>query len=511
MKKIPVIDLFAGPGGLGEGFSKYENENNSPFQIKLSVEKDKFAHKTLELRSFYHQFVYCNEEIPDEYYSFVRGEITRDQLFEQFPEKADTAKKQSLCEELGVADEIEIDDSIKEALDGEKDWVLIGGPPCQAYSLAGRSRVGGIDKKDHRVYLYEEYLRIIAFHKPAVFVMENVKGLLSAEINGERIFDKIKKDLANPDSIFPKSKSPEYRIYSLVKKLDGENSNGQPIYRNNRDFLINAEKFGIPQKRHRIILLGIRENITISDINPLKLKPEINLKDVIGDLPAIRSVISRKRTGYYFKDSKKRYSYEKIENSFDVWKSHLRSFQKELKISFNLNLSFKYNNGSKFISEKTLSKSVELSDWYNDSRIEGTCNHESRAHLLEDIKRYIFATNFMKENGSSPKLSDYPENLLPDHKNVNSGKFVDRFKVQNPDQPASTITSHISKDGHYFIHYDMNQCRSFTVREAARIQTFPDNYFFCGPRTEQFKQVGNAVPPLLAYQIAEIVFKIYED
>src|SRR5690606_4931425 len=139
-------------------------------------------------------------------------------------------------------------------------------------------------------------------------------------------------------------------------------------------------------------------------------------------------------------------------------------------------------------------------------------HHVSRMHLLEDIKRYLFASRYVEKYGKFPRLEDYKlagENLMPDHENAESGKFTDRFRVQLPNVPATTVTSHISKDGHYFIHYDPKQSRSFTVREAARVQTFPDNYYFCGGRTQQFHQVGNAVPPYLAYQIAEVVAEIF--
>jgi DNA (cytosine-5)-methyltransferase 1 len=132
---------------------------------------------------------------------------------------------------------------------------------------------------------------------------------------------------------------------------------------------------------------------------------------------------------------------------------------------------------------------------------------------VQDLKRYLFAAKFARKYGFSPKLRDYQrysEALLPDHANAKSGKFSDRFRVQLEDSPATTVTSHISKDGHYFIHYDPSQCRSFTVREAARIQTFPDNYIFCGSRTAQYHQVGNAVPPFLAKKLAEVVYHILD-
>jgi DNA (cytosine-5)-methyltransferase 1 len=150
-----------------------------------------------------------------------------------------------------------------------------------------------------------------------------------------------------------------------------------------------------------------------------------------------------------------------------------------------------------------------LDGWYQDGKLNFVCNSTTRTHILLDLYRYLFASVFAEIFGVSPKLSEFPEALLPEHANAKSGHFDDRFRVQIADQPSSTITSHLAKDGHFFIHYDPEQCRSLTVREAARLQTFPDNYFFEGPRTAQFSQVGNAVPPFLAHQIAEVIWNIF--
>jgi DNA (cytosine-5)-methyltransferase 1 len=148
-------------------------------------------------------------------------------------------------------------------------------------------------------------------------------------------------------------------------------------------------------------------------------------------------------------------------------------------------------------------------DWFHDPRLEGYCNHSARAHMQSDFHRYLWAACFTKASGTAIRLRDFPVALQPLHSNVESAmghdNFSDRFKVQHADSPSTTVMSHIAKDGHYYIHYDPAQARSLTVREAARLQTFPDNYLFCGNRTEQYVQVGNAVPPLLAHQIAQIV------
>jgi len=522
IKKIPIIDLFAGPGGLGEGFSSVKDDfGDRVFDIKLSIEKDVNAHKTLELRSFFRQFNIG--EAPKEYYDLLKSKSNEDRskkresLFAKYPEEYKLASEEAWCAELGSSafpKEV-IDEKITNALKGNSEWVLIGGPPCQAYSLVGRSRVGGIDEKDHRVYLYKEYLRIIASHHPTVFVMENVKGLLSAKVKGQSVFKKILKDLKNPSSVFKNSKSPKYKIYSLVEKPNNF-VKGFPVYQNDRDFLIKSEEYGVPQKRHRVILIGVREDV---DFMPgqLQVQNKISLKSIIGDLPKIRSGISRKFIKSEFLGKKKKRYYEKIEDDNNTWLKYVKRFSKEkvFQVEFNLSDNFapveNSEKGGEFVRCNTPYKRNPLFEWYNDDKLNGVSNHESRSHLLQDLRRYLFASLYTEKYKTFPRLRDYKKfgnELLPDHENVDSGKFTDRFRVQNPDFPATTVTSHISKDGHYFIHYDSSQCRSMTVREAARIQTFPDNYLFCGARTFQYHQVGNAVPPLLAYQIAKIVNKL---
>lgn len=146
-----------------------------------------------------------------------------------------------------------------------------------------------------------------------------------------------------------------------------------------------------------------------------------------------------------------------------------------------------------------------LGAWLCDPRLDVLPNNETRGHMESDLSRYAFAATFAEHFDRSPKAEDYPRALAPAHENWASGKFADRFRVQRWNAPATTVTSHISKDGHYFIHPDPIQCRSLTVREAGRLQTFPDNYFFEGNRTEQYVQVGNAVPPLLALEIARVI------
>jgi DNA (cytosine-5)-methyltransferase 1 len=547
---IPVIDLFAGPGGLGEGFSFLKNKNgNRVFNIKLSIEKDEYARQTLRLRSFYRQF--HSDNIPEIYYDFVKENNRIKQvkilnlLQSEYPVEWENAEKEAWHFELPFLKEEkqrlkydsngnpyyekyyigysekeilnrhkEIDQRISEALNNQRDFLLIGGPPCQAYSLVGRARNQGISKTDHRVHLYKEYLRIIAKHHPAAFVMENVKGLLSAEVEGKKVFDLIKMDLQNPESVFPELNPPKYRIYSFVNKPDEYDDNGFPVYHENSKYLIKTENFEIPQKRHRVILFGIREDLLPENIGVLDICQEINLINVIDELPRLRSGIGRYISA---KNEKGNHIYSEIENSQGNWEqavtesiNRLRKEFTELKIEDYTD--FPKTQGANFIERISKEDKNRLyENWFLDERLNGVLNHETRTHLREDLCRYLFSSIFLEKNGDFPKLKDYPDWLLPEHKNAKGGKFTDRFRTQKPDEPATTVTSHISKDGHYFIHYDPIQCRSLTVREAARIQTFPDNYYFCGTRTEQYHQVGNAVPPYLAKQLAEIVKSVFQN
>ncbi|MBN2402763.1 MAG: DNA cytosine methyltransferase [Spirochaetes bacterium] len=517
---IPIIDIFAGPGGLGEGFSSFLNPetNEKEYKIALSIEKDSHAHQTLTLRSFYRQF--NTEEIPSEYYEFLRGDITKDDLFNKYPLQTQAAKNEAWLAELGDNDKaisnILVDKKINEALKGRKDWLLIGGPPCQAYSIMGRARRQEEyldEKKDEKVGLYKQYLRILAVHNPSVFIMENVKGLLSAKTKDNQIFTKILNDLSDPVEAYLSEfkenindlNCPGYRIYSLVTKSTNLDDSGNPVFRQ-QDFVIKSEKYGIPQTRHRIILLGIRKNIKYqSDI--LKSQDEIPVSSILRGLPKIRSTLSRiDSNGIFWKKTISKIKENGALTSID------KEIKQEIIKQINKITLPKNKSGSEFLSHFNNNIGYRA-DWYLDEKIEGVCNHVSRGHMESDLRRYFFASCFAIVKKRSPNLDDFPSELLPAHKSVSTNtkekKFTDRFSVQLWNKPSKTITSHISKDGHYYIHPDPTQCRSFTVREAARIQTFPDNYYFCGPRTAQFIQVGNAVPPLLANQIAGIVFSVF--
>ncbi|HSW70811.1 MAG TPA: DNA (cytosine-5-)-methyltransferase, partial [Gammaproteobacteria bacterium] len=500
-KDIPIIDLFAGPGGLSEGFAAYATKSGKvhPFSIRASVEMDMYAHQTLELRSFYHEF--DRENIPDEYYQYLRHEITREELFGLYPTQAAIARERAIKATLGDEED---DKLIYERLDkvlsryANKPWVLVGGPPCQAYSTIGRSRRQINSKgqeaheKDKRNFLYRQYLRTIARYKPTIFVMENVKGMLSAKVNGERIFYKILSDLQKPNAALDEvlvGDNLEYKIYSLVVSKD------EGVELDPTDYLIQSEQYGVPQARHRVILLGVRGDV---DAKPGTLKKhleKIGVKRLIGDLPVLRSsftrVLDNEKEWYDFLSGVTRQVWFKSYKPAVPGSNSVDAQEFRLKMHEHLNKVKKHlDTGGEFVEADC--RTEYRPDWFNDRRLGGVLNHEARGHMKEDLYRYFFASAFAESYGRSPRMKDFPMELLPKHKNVadalSKGVFDDRFRVQEATRPAATITCHIAKDGHYSIHYDPTQCRSLTVREAARLQSFPDNYYFVGPRSQQYKQ-----------------------
>jgi len=505
---IPIVDLFAGPGGLGEGFSSVETD---PFRIIVSAEMNPAAHSTLRLRAFFRHLKRMGTDALATYYKFCNG-----QADSWFDESNKLAWEES-CEEarqleLGKADDnAELDQRISaHNLSSSTPWVLIGGPPCQAYSLVGRARNRGKAEyraeEDHRHFLYKEYLRIIQKYRPAVFVMENVKGILTAKVGENKIFESILQDLSNPDLATGQSDSGyRYRIHSLTCDTSFSNGN-DPSTIDVHDFVLKSEKYGIPQARHRVILLGVRDDI---EEVPNLLQPvdSVSVGDVLADLPRLRSKLSRQMDSGEEWASVVKAHFDELASEIKIG-NELSALHDELKYSASEILTGLGSGARRLLKLDQISSGPKLAEWYLDPNLSVWLNHETRAHMSSDLRRYAYAATFAKVFSRSPKgHSEFSlKGLRPNHENWESGKFSDRFRVQLYHKPATTITSHISKDGHYFIHPDPLQCRSLTVREAARLQTFPDNYFFMGTRTEQFHQVGNAVPPILSKKIGEIVF-----
>ncbi len=514
MPSIPVVDIFAGPGGLGEGFTSLSDSRGSrAFEIKLSIEKDPVAHRTLELRAFFRQF--RDAEVPDAYYRHLRGELSREELYEKYPKQAKAAMCDAWLQALGPESAVQIRERIQKRLPGDSAWVLIGGPPCQAYSLAGRSRNRGIagyqPSKDLRQTLYVEYLQILGDHAPSVFVMENVKGLLSATLQNRGLFDRIHEDLSHPSAALKREgrrtrtnhSNVRYRIFSLNPEAQSS------LLPAPEDFVIRAERYGIPQARHRLILVGVREDISRVPEHLTPVSAPVRAAAALRGLPPLRSGLSREADSG---DNWKRALRSAVGSDWLTWlkaeghsevHSCIRELLRDLKVP-------RRGRGEEFMPGP--SEVGFEADWFLDARLNGVVNHTTRGHIADDLHRYLFVSAYGGYSGRSPELSEFPPPLRPRHANVSlalsGGYFADRFRVQLGNRPSTTITSHISKDGHYYIHPDPAQCRSLTVREAARLQTFPDNYFFCGGRTAQYIQVGNAVPPLLAHQIAQLIYGI---
>lgn len=503
-----IVDLFAGPGGLAEGFSALKaGDGARPFRIGLSIEKEASAHSTLQFRAFLRQF---GNSFPDEYYAWLNEGLEEPDWKRIYPSEWKASQEEALCLTLGEASAAAV---VRQKV-GEirrrygRNTVLIGGPPCQAYSLVGRARNRGIadyvPSQDHRHFLYREYIEILSQLEPAAFVMENVKGLLSATVDGVRMFDLITSDLMSPLG------TSGYQLFAFSAKGASSLISGvRP-----GDFVVRAENFGVPQARHRVIIIGLRRDIAeaftaAGNILPVTSHPAAHVSDVLDGMARLRSGLSRGAddpgTWQDALEQECRRAQAGVEQ-LGVGESGLLDVLREVLVNARDSAALP-RKASRPNGIGNACPSA-LANWLLDERLHVLPNHETRGHMVEDLGRYVFSAAYAASTGHSPKAGDFPENLAPRHRNWSTGKFADRFRVQLRGQPSTTVTSHISKDGHYFIHPDPTQCRSLTVREAARLQTFPDNYVFRGNRTQQFTQVGNAVPPFLACQIAEAVWNV---
>lgn len=385
--------------------------------------------------------------------------------------------------------------------------ILIGGPPCQAYSLVGRARKANVrsfrTRGDERHFLYRQYLEILAKYSPEVFIMENVKGILSSVVGGQNMFEQIHGDLSDPVGALRlrtiKRHHAEY-ILLPIHVQPGHVRDADAAAHDPRRFVIRCETHGVPQARHRVIIMGVRSDHAAKAIRTrgLAMPSRIaTVADAFSGLPRLRSGLTQGEDGS------------------ELWlrtlerqrRTLIRSLRKsEQDVREGLDAIFFH--GLPRSANRYSGKEPKHLPAIHCPDQDVVLNHETRGHMAPDLGRYLYCATFGRVRGRSPTSDEFPSVLAPDHVNWDSGSFADRFRVLLQNRASSTVTSHLSKDGHAFIHHDPSQCRSLTVREAARLQTFPDDYLFLGNRTQQFVQVGNAVPPMIAKQIASVVWSI---
>nr|NJM01974.1 DNA cytosine methyltransferase [Desulfobacula sp.] len=415
---LTFLDLFAGAGGLSEGFI------GTGFEPVAHVESDQAACFTLRTRMAYHWLNTCGHV--ELYADYLKGCISRTKFYEQIPERVIGSV---INAEIGALKILDIFRQVDSLLENRRLDLIVGGPPCQAYSIVGRSRDGNQMKGDKRNYLYLYYAEFLKRYQPLYFVFENVIGLLSAKDEDGRLYFNAMRDL-----FFECGYETEFMTLS-------------------------AEDYGILQNRKRIILVGRRGKTTGFYPEPDKWNPKAMVKEAFCDLPEIGAGEGVPGPCH-------------VRPYHGTWQIEARIRNEDLPVTW----------------------------------------HQARPHTDQDLEIYRIAVDLW--NRAKMRL-DY--NSLPEHLKTHRQRdsFLDRFKVVASDLPFShTVVAHIAKDGHYYIHPDIDQNRSITPREAARLQTFPDDYYFessngIPSRTPTFRQIGNAVPVLLSRKIADKLKEVW--
>lgn len=399
-----TIDLFAGCGGLMDGFEK-----NSSFKTLACVEWEADQCRTLKnrlARTYHHEN--ADNEV-------IRFDMQRTQeLFGGFSDEI----YGSHC-------------GLDKLIGNNKIDLIVGGPPCQAYSIAGRIRDEHGMKNDYRNYLFESYVKVVNHYRPRFFVFENVQGMLSACPDGEPITDKIRKAFLEIG----------YHIASDLKNC-----------------VFDVADFGIPQHRRRIIIIGVNADY----YNEL-------------EIPAIIS-------NFYFRLKEKK----------EPWVT-VREAISDLPGIYPLEKPVRHD-GKNYSHEPFTSDVME--------------NHVPRFHSIRDIGAFRLLAEDIEsgrcEYTSIAKIKELYTKLTGKKSNIH------KFYVLRRDEPSNTIPAHLYKDGLRHIHPDSKQARSITVREAARLQSFDDDFVFLGSTGSQYKMIGNAVPPKFAYKIAQTMSEIFK-
>ena len=418
---LNFIDLFAGAGGLSEGFIR------AGYTPLAHIEMDKYACDTLKTRAAFH-WLKSNNKL-QRYKNYLNEKQEKEdgsKLWEQVPQEITN----NVIHEAIGENTIEKIFAQVDKLKGEKPVdIIIGGPPCQAYSVVGRARMGKAVEEDPRNELYKYYVKFLEHYQPKMFVFENVSGIRSAKKGGPL------KDL---------TRLVEQAGYKMELKVQI------------------ASDHGVLQHRQRVIIVGWKtkdENDNLTTYHYPELKKEINeyavLKDLFVDLP-------ERKHGEGQLCAPVKYTKPLSEMSY-LEKSNIRNYDFDF-----------------------------------------TTQHISRPNNENDREIYLMAVEMWLNEKKRVDYSKIPARLQH-HKNKET--FLNRFQVVDPDGCCHTVVAHIAMDGHYYIYPTLSptveNVRSITVREAARLQSFPDDFYFEGSRSAAFKQIGNAVPVILAYKIAE--------